>query len=257
MRARSGACLARGSRAWPRHGPAGRGRCRAGARRSQGGALRSGACRGGRTGTLSQARRASDYWAGSEPGSRGLVRARSGTRLARGSRAWPRHGPAGRGRCRAGARRSQGWLFDPALAGAAVRERCRRLVEPATTGLGRNRVVGASMRARSGTRLARGSRAWPRHGPAGRGRCRAGARRSRGGARRSGAWRGSRAGTLSQARRACDYWAGSEPGSRGLDEGAIRGLPGEGEPCMAPALPGSRCGRDARVPRGGAVADAP
>jgi hypothetical protein len=64
------------------------------------------------------------------------------------------------------------------------------------------------------------------------GRCRAGARRSQGAPSQSHAWRGARLRVLSQARRASDYWPRPEPGSRDLDEGAIRSPQGDGTACL-------------------------
>jgi hypothetical protein len=57
---------------------------------------------------------------------------------------------------------------NPASGGVPESGRCRRLIEPATTGLCRNHVVAASMRARFGARRATGSRAYrqpPRNAP--------------------------------------------------------------------------------------------
>jgi hypothetical protein len=86
------------------------------------------------------------------------MRARSGARRATENRAnlSPQSARPGCGR---GRPRSQARLANPGSEDTLVPERYRRLIEPATTGLGRNRVVAASMRARSGARRATENRA--------------------------------------------------------------------------------------------------
>jgi hypothetical protein len=178
----------------------------------------------------------------------------------------------------------QCWLASSPGA-ALILERCRRLIEPATTRRCRNQVVATSTRARSGTRRATGGYAHhqpPRSTPPMRARTPAlpGGTGAFPDCATKGdeclvfdaklvpdvgsplgdpvtlacsiAWRCARPPALLQAHRASDDQTLPKPSSRNLDEGAIRNPQGDGKPCPSPASAqhAPDAGEDARAPRG-------